>query len=58
MKSYFYYSKNDTKKEPIDKTMATDENDALDYFAKRKKIKEEIFMDLYIIEVYEKTKPK
>ena len=58
MKSYFYYSKSDTKKEPIDRVSTTDETEALSYFTNRKKMKEEMFMNLYVIEVYEKTKSK
>ena len=57
-KEYYYYFKTDPSKEPIDKVIAVDYEDALDYFAERKKMKEEIFMNLYVIEVYEKTKSK
>ena len=57
-KTYFYYSKNDNKKEVMDKVKTASENDAVIYFASRKKIEEEVFKNLYNIEVYEETKSK
>lgn len=56
--SYFYYSKNDSKKEPIDKVTTLNETDAISYFANRKKMSKEVFMNLYNVEVYEETKSK
>ena len=56
--SYFYYSKNDLKKEPIDKVTTLNETDAISYFANRKKMSKEVFMNLYNVEVYEETKSK
>lgn len=50
---YFYYVKNDSKKEPIDKVIAACEKDAITYFAGRKKMEEEIFTNLYNVEIYE-----
>ncbi len=58
LKQYFYYAKNDPKKEAIDKVIAVDEEGALYYFTERKKINKEIFLKLYTIEKYEKTKSK
>ena len=58
IKTYCYYSINDSKKEPIDKVLATDEGVALSYFAKRKKMSKEVFTTLYKIDVYVKIEPK
>lgn len=55
-KPYFYYYKNDSKKEPIDKILAPNENEALIYFSERKQIDEYTFTTLYNIETYEETK--
>jgi hypothetical protein len=57
-KTYFYYSKNDSKKEVMDKVKTSSKNDAVTYFAGRKKMEEEVFNNLYNVEVYEKTKSK
>lgn len=56
VKSYFYYSKNDPSKDPIDKVLTFDEKKALYYFSSRKKMNEETFLTLYNIEIYEKPK--
>lgn len=58
MKPYFYYSKNDFKKESIDRVMAMNEDDAITYFTDRKKLNEDTFKQLYTIETYEETKSK
>jgi hypothetical protein len=58
IKTYYYYSINDSKKEPIDKVLATDKSVALSYFAKRKKISKEVFKTLYNIDIYVPIKPK
>ena len=42
----------------MDKVKAASENDAVIHFASRKKIEEEMFKNLYNIEVYEETKSK
>ena len=57
-KTYFYYSKNDSKKEALDKVKTLSENDAILYFAGRKKMEEEVFKNLYNVEIYEETKSK
>jgi hypothetical protein len=57
-KPYFYYSKNDSKKEPIDKVLTLDEKNALTYFANRKNMDEKTFINIYTIEIYEETKSK
>ena len=57
-KPYFYYVKDDVKKEAIDKVIATDEANALIYFAERKQISEFTFKQLYNIEIHEETKSK
>jgi len=57
-KPYFYYAKNDSKKESIDKVITANEEHAITYFADRKKMKEEIFTNLYTVEIYEETKPE
>lgn len=46
-KPYFYYSKNDSKKEPIDKIIALSYQDALQYFSDRKQMDEYTFLNLY-----------
>ena len=48
--AYFYYSKNDSKKEPIDKVIAMSHEDALQYFAERKQMDEYTFLTLFEIE--------
>lgn len=48
-KTYFYYSKVDSLKEPLDKIMAFSEADALQYFAERKQLDEYTFLKLYEI---------
>lgn len=46
-KPYFYYSKTDSKKEPIDKIIALNYQDALQYFSDRKQMDEYTFLNLY-----------
>jgi hypothetical protein len=58
LKPYFYYAKNDPKKEAIDRVIAVDEKGALYYFTERKRMDEFTFKQLYIIEIYEETKSK
>ena len=55
---YFYYIKNDSKKEPIDKVVASCKEDALTYFAGRKNMEEKVFTNLYTVEIYDETKSK
>jgi hypothetical protein len=45
--------KNDSKKEPIDRIVAACKEHAITYFAGRKKMEEEIFTNLYNVEIYE-----
>jgi hypothetical protein len=47
--TYFYYAKNDSSKEPIDKVLAYDWDGALEYFSERKKIDKITFLQLYTI---------
>lgn len=54
LEPYFYYSKNDSKKEPIDRIIAPNKQEAIKYFISRKQINESVFHKLYIIE-YGKT---
>jgi hypothetical protein len=49
-KTYYFYSKNDIKKEAIDKTITFCYNDALYYFANRKQMDIPLFISLYNIE--------
>ena len=58
IKTYYYYSINDSKKEPIDKVLATDKGVALSYFAKRKKMSKEVFKTLYNIDIYVQIQSK
>lgn len=57
-KAYFYYSKNDSTKEAIDKVVAPSLLSALSYFAERKQMDEFNFIELYTIEADEDTKSK
>jgi len=47
---YFYYSKVDSTKEPIDKIVAADYDTALEYFAERKQMNPYAFLKIYEIE--------
>ena len=49
-KRYFYYSKVDPTKEPIDKIVAADYDTALEYFAERKQMNPYAFLKIYEIE--------
>ena len=49
-KAYFYYSKTDLKKEPIDKVIAMSYESALQYFSERKQMDEHTFLNLFEIE--------
>lgn len=55
---YYFYYKNDSKKESIDKVLTLDEENALTYFAGRKKMDEETFKQLYNIEKYVETESR
>lgn len=55
---YYFYYKNDSKKEPIDKVLTLDEKNALIYFTERKKMNEETFKQLYNIEKYVETESR
>jgi len=58
-KPYFYYSKFDTNKEPLDKILTFDYENALEHFANRKQLRKETFLELYeIINSYEETRPE
>lgn len=57
-RTYYYYSINDSKKEPIDKVAAMDEEGALFYFTERKQMNEFTFKQLYKIEADESSKSK
>lgn len=56
--SYYFYYKNDSKKESIDKVLTLNEENALTYFASRKKMDEETFKQLYNIEKYVETESR
>jgi hypothetical protein len=47
---YFYYSKVDPTKEPIDRIVAVDYDTALEYFAERKQMDQYTFLKIYEIE--------
>ena len=55
---YFYYFKNDGKKEAIDKVVASCKEHAVTYFAERKKINEETFKQLFNTEIYVENKSR
>ena len=54
-KPYFYYSKVDLTKEPIDRIVAVDYDTALEYFAERKQIDPYTFLKIYEIGYDEQT---
>ena len=47
---YYFYSKTDKTKEPIDKINTLDEEEALEYFTKRKNIDKYTFLKIYTID--------
>ena len=49
-KHFFFYAKSDLTKEPIDKILAYDYEGALFYFAGRKKMDHNKFLEMYEIE--------
>lgn len=49
-KTYYFYSKNDLKKEAIDKVIALNHEDALYHFSNRKQMDVNSFISLYNIE--------
>lgn len=49
-KHFFFYAKSDLTKEPIDKILAYDYEGALFYFAGRKKMDHDKFLEVYTIE--------
>ena len=56
--NYFYYSKNDSKKEAMGKVSTATLEDAVEYFAYRKKMDIETFNKLYTVEEYAGTQSK
>lgn len=57
-KAYFYYNKNDSNKEAIDKVVAPSLLSAVSFFADRKQMDEFDFISLYNVEVDESTQSK
>ena len=57
-KAYFYYKKNDSNKEAIDKVVAPSLLSAVSFFADRKQMDEFDFISLYNVEVDESTQSK
>jgi hypothetical protein len=54
---YYYYSKNDNKKEPIDKVLSASIESSIEYFSMRKNMNQADFLSLYTVEgYYEETK--
>lgn len=49
-KPYFYYSKKDSSKEPIDRIVAESYEVALEFFSERKQMNQYIFLEIYEIE--------
>lgn len=49
MKEYFFYFKNDPKKEPISYYRCNDEKEALEFFSKLKKLDKNVFLKIFII---------
>ena len=54
--SYYFYSKINTSKEPIDKVLAHSYEGALEYFSERKKMSKHMFLGIY--EILENDKSK
>jgi len=58
MKTYFYFSVNNTTKEPINKIQANSELEAVETFASMKKLTVDEFTHLFNVKVYEKVSNK
>jgi hypothetical protein len=56
--SYFFYSKNDSKKEPISKKDLIDLIEAVEYFSKLKRLSEKEFLKIYSIGIEKDDRPK
>jgi len=54
MKQYYFYSKGDIKKEPINKELATSLKDAIKLFASQKQIEVDVFNKLFSVELIKK----
>lgn len=50
--TYFFYSKSDKNKEPINIVEATSIGEALTYFAKVKNMSEDDFCKIYVVSVF------
>lgn len=55
MKGYVYYSKNDPKKEPIFSWTASSKEQAIEGFARLKKLSVEEFKNLFEVTLYDQT---
>ena len=51
MKTYYFYIKNDTEKEPISMVKANNLNDAITIFCYQKQLEEEDFLEIYQVEL-------
>jgi len=51
MKQYYFYSKGDSKKEPINKELAHSLEDAIELFISQKQMGVDEFMELFSVEL-------
>jgi len=51
MKTYYFYIKNDTEKEPINIIKAKNLQDAITIFCYQKQLEEEDFLEIYQVEL-------
>jgi hypothetical protein len=54
MKSYIYYSKFDSKKEPLGKIQAESLNEAIEFASQIKKLEKDAFLSTFKVTEYEK----
>lgn len=56
MKTFIYYSKTDSKKEVLGKTYSLTLKQATNRFARRKQLPTDVFLEIFVVEEYEKKK--
>jgi len=54
MKTFIYYSKTDSKKEVLGKTYSLTLKQAVNRFARRKQLLADVFLEIFVVEEYEK----
>jgi len=54
MKTFIYYNKTDSKKEVLGKTYSLTLKQAVNRFARRKQLPADVFLEIFVVEEYEK----